>query len=154
MCTVRKLYKGSHSGLCIGKYNRQFPLGNFEYTIQGVIQGLRERWDVINYFALSRGLCKARSIPFQHIWMYMNSAYPIMSNNIALGIALSNRSKQLLYTDRSACMTRQNEPTPAECVVNGTECYDSWVWAIHLFIKAFSKFWIYNRKEKGESGNE
>ena len=42
--------------------------------------------------------------------------------------------KQLLYTDGSACMTQQSNPTPPECVVSDTECYDSWVWAIYLFI--------------------
>ena len=31
-------------------------------------------------------------------------------------------------------MTRQNNPTPPECVVNGAEYYDGWVWAIYLFI--------------------
>ena len=31
-------------------------------------------------------------------------------------------------------MAQQSNPTPLECVVNGTECYDGWVWAIYLFI--------------------
>ena len=39
-------------------------------------------------------------------------------------ISLWDRRKQLLYTDGSACMTRQNNPAPPECVVNGTEFYD------------------------------
>ena len=38
-------------------------------------------------------------------------------------ISIWNRRKQLLYTNGSACTTRQNNPTP-EGVVNGTECYD------------------------------
>ena len=41
-----------------------------------------------------------------------------------------DRRKQLLHTHGSACMTRQINPTPLECGVNGTECYDGWVWAI------------------------
>ena len=28
----------------------------------------------------------------------------------------------------------QNNPTPLVCVVNGTECYDGWVWVIYLFM--------------------
>ena len=43
-------------------------------------------------------------------------------------------------------MTQQNNPTPLECVVNGvvngTECYDDWVWAIYLFIYLFI-YWTY-----------
>ena len=34
------------------------------------------------------------------------------------------RRKQSLYTDESACMAGQNNPTPPECMVIGTECYD------------------------------
>ena len=40
-------------------------------------------------------------------------------------ILIWNSRKQLLHTDVSACMTRQINPTPPECVVNGAECYDS-----------------------------
>ena len=39
-------------------------------------------------------------------------------------VSIWDSRKQLLYTDRSACMTRQITPTPLECVVNGTKCYD------------------------------
>ena len=39
-------------------------------------------------------------------------------------VSVWDRRKQLLYVNGSACMARQNNPTP-ECVVNGTECYDS-----------------------------
>ena len=46
--------------------------------------------------------------------------------------------KQLLYTYESACMTWQINPTPPECMDNGTECYDGWVWMIYLFIHAYS----------------
>ena len=35
-----------------------------------------------------------------------------------------DRRKQLLYIDGSACMTRQINPTPSECMINGTGCYD------------------------------
>ena len=44
--------------------------------------------------------------------------------------------KQLFCIDGAVCMPRQNNPTP-ECVVNGTEYYDSWVSAIYLFI-----YWV------------
>ena len=47
-------------------------------------------------------------------------------------VSVWDRRKPLLYVDRSACMTWQNNSTP-ECVINGTECYDSWVWVIYLF---------------------
>ena len=30
--------------------------------------------------------------------------------------------KQLLYTNESACMARQNNATPLKCMLNGTEC--------------------------------
>ena len=43
-----------------------------------------------------------------------------------------DRRKQLVYVYGSACMAQQNNPTPA-FMVNGTECYDSWVWSIYLF---------------------
>ena len=46
-------------------------------------------------------------------------------------VSIWDRRKQLLYIDGSACMARQNNPTPLECVVNVTECYDGWVWAIY-----------------------
>ena len=39
-------------------------------------------------------------------------------------VSIWDRRKQLLYTDGSACMTRQINSTPPECVVYGTECYD------------------------------
>ena len=48
-------------------------------------------------------------------------------------VSVWNRRKQCLYVAGSACMAWQNSPTP-ECVVNGTECYDGWVWAVYLFI--------------------
>ena len=34
------------------------------------------------------------------------------------------------------------QPTP-ECVVNGTECHDGWVWAIHLLFTYFLNLFIY-----------
>ena len=40
-------------------------------------------------------------------------------------VSVWDRRKQLLYTDGSACITQQNNPTPPECGVNGTECYES-----------------------------
>ena len=40
-------------------------------------------------------------------------------------VSIWDRRKQLLYTDESACMTQQINRTPLECVVNGTECYES-----------------------------
>ena len=49
-------------------------------------------------------------------------------------VSIWDTRKQLLYTDRLACMTQQNNPTPPGRVVNGTECYDGWVWAIYSFI--------------------
>ena len=49
-------------------------------------------------------------------------------------VSICDRRKQLLYTDGSACMAWQINPTPPECVVNGTECFDSWMWAIYLFV--------------------
>ena len=39
-------------------------------------------------------------------------------------VSIWDRRKQLLYSDGSACMTQQNNPTPPECMVNSTECYD------------------------------
>ena len=39
-------------------------------------------------------------------------------------VLIWDRRKQLLYIDGSACIARQNNPTPLECVVNGTEGYD------------------------------
>ena len=39
-------------------------------------------------------------------------------------VSILDRRKQLLNTDGSAYMTGQISPTPLECVVNGTECYD------------------------------
>ena len=44
-----------------------------------------------------------------------------------------DRRKEILYCNASVCMARQNNHTP-ECILIGTECYDSWVWAIYLFI--------------------
>ena len=35
-----------------------------------------------------------------------------------------DRRKQVLYSDGSACKAQQINPTPPECVVNGTECYN------------------------------
>ena len=49
-------------------------------------------------------------------------------------VSIWDRRKQLLYTDGSACKAWQVNPTPLECMVNDTECYDSWVWAIYLLI--------------------
>ena len=37
-------------------------------------------------------------------------------------VSVWDRRKQFLYVDGSACMARQNNPTPPECVVSGTEC--------------------------------
>ena len=34
-------------------------------------------------------------------------------------------------------MAQQNNPAPPGCMVNGTECYDGWVWVIYLFIYLF-----------------
>ena len=39
-------------------------------------------------------------------------------------VSIWDRRKKLLYTDGSAFMTRQTNPTHLECMVNGTECYD------------------------------
>ena len=39
-------------------------------------------------------------------------------------VSVQDKRKQLLYIDGSACTAGQNNPTP-ECMVNGTECYDS-----------------------------
>ena len=50
-----------------------------------------------------------------------SSWYNIVGNFL---VSIWDRSKKLLYTDGSACMTRQISPTPLECVINGTECYD------------------------------
>ena len=53
-------------------------------------------------------------------------------------VSIWDRRKQLLYVSGSAFMTRQNNPTP-ECVVNGTECYDSLSMSdlfIYLFVYA------------------
>ena len=49
-------------------------------------------------------------------------------------VSIWDRRKQVLYTDRSACMAGKNNPTPPECVVNGTEYYDGWMWAISFFL--------------------
>ena len=34
-------------------------------------------------------------------------------------------------------MGQQNNPI-LECMVNNTECYDSWVWVIYLFIYQYT----------------
>ena len=53
-----------------------------------------------------------------------------MKLNVALGaiqkviFVLSVWDKKYFFGNRMACMSRQNNPTP-ECLVNGTECYDS-----------------------------
>ena len=39
-------------------------------------------------------------------------------------VSVWGQEKKLLYTDGSACMTLQINPSRPECVVNGTECYD------------------------------
>ena len=52
-------------------------------------------------------------------------------------VLILDRRKQLLYTNGSAFMTQQNNPTPPECMVNGTECFDGWLWVraiYYLFI--------------------
>ena len=41
-------------------------------------------------------------------------------------------SWEVLYGNGSECIAQQNNPTP-ECMVNDTECYDSWLWALYLF---------------------
>ena len=38
-------------------------------------------------------------------------------------VSVCSRRKESLYVNGSACMTRQNNPTP-ENMVNDTECYD------------------------------
>ena len=45
--------------------------------------------------------------------------------------------KEISYSNGSSCTTQWNNPTP-ERMVNGTECYDSWVWVIYSFIYSFS----------------
>ena len=37
-------------------------------------------------------------------------------------VSVWDRRKQLLYVDGSVCVARQNNPTPPECMVSGTEC--------------------------------
>ena len=39
-------------------------------------------------------------------------------------VSIRDRRKEILYGNGSACTAQQNNPTP-ECMVNGTECYDS-----------------------------
>ena len=48
-----------------------------------------------------------------------------------------------MYIDRLACMTWQINPTPRECVVSSTECYDGWVWAIYFFILFILLVYLY-----------
>ena len=40
-------------------------------------------------------------------------------------VSIWDRRKQLLYTDESAGIAGQSNPTPLECVVNGAVYYDS-----------------------------
>ena len=42
-----------------------------------------------------------------------------------------DRRKEILYGNGLVVEVSQNNPTP-ECEVNGTECYDGWVWVFYL----------------------
>ena len=52
----------------------------------------------------------------------MNVAFGIKSRQFL--VSIWDGRKQLLYANGSACIARQNNSTPLECVVNGIECYD------------------------------
>ena len=76
-----------------------------------------------------------------HYLQYSREIWPTLLWELMLTIFTNAKpSSNLLYVahqayiDKSACMAQQNIPTP-ECVVNDTECYDGWVWAVYLPIR-------------------
>ena len=49
-----------------------------------------------------------------------------------------DRRKEILYRSGPARTARQNNPTP-ESMVDGTECFDGWVWVIYLLTTSFAR---------------
>ena len=56
----------------------------------------------------------------------VNAKFGFWWNRVAnfLEVLVWDRRKGVLCVDGSACTARQNNPTPPECMVNGTERYD------------------------------
>ena len=76
--------------------------------------------------------CLTWDVSLTHNWFIYQLAWPTSLSFPRHWIW--DRRKQLSYTNGSAYIAQQINPSPLECVVNGTECYDGWVWAIYLFI--------------------